>query len=33
MQLIYFIVLKKNPFEFYLSVLPAAITGFAVDSS
>jgi len=32
-QLIYFVVIRKNPFKFYLGVLPAAITGFAVDSS
>jgi solute carrier family 1 (high affinity glutamate transporter) protein 2 len=32
-QLIFFLVTKKNPFKFYVGVLPAAITGFAVDSS
>ncbi|ODM91337.1 Excitatory amino acid transporter 2 [Orchesella cincta] len=33
MQLLYFIFLRKNPFKFYTGVLPAAVTGFAVDSS
>lgn len=33
MQLIYLLIVKKNPLTFYLGVLPAAITGFAVDSS
>lgn len=33
MQLIYFLVLNKNPFKFYLGVLPGAVTGFAADSS
>jgi len=33
MQLLYFIFMRKNPFKFYTGVLPAAVTGFAVDSS
>ncbi|CAL8114336.1 unnamed protein product [Orchesella dallaii] len=33
MQLLYFIFMRQNPFKFYTRVLPAAVTGFAVDSS
>lgn len=31
-QMIYFLVVKKNPFKYYLSIMPAVMTGFATAS-
>lgn len=31
-QLIYVFFIKKNPFEYYLSIMPAVMTGFATAS-
>ncbi|CAG7723968.1 unnamed protein product [Allacma fusca] len=33
MQLIYFAIIRKNPFKFLMGVFPAALTGFSTDSS
>lgn len=33
MQLFYLILVQKNPFKFYLGVLPSAIAAFALQSS
>ncbi|XKL63707.1 hypothetical protein PGB90_006071 [Kerria lacca] len=31
-QLIYFIIVKKNPYKYYLGIMPAIMTGFATAS-
>jgi Na+/H+-dicarboxylate symporter len=33
LQIIYVCIIRKNPFRFYLGVLPSPIAGFALQSS
>jgi Na+/H+-dicarboxylate symporter len=33
MQLIYFVIVQRNPFEFYWGLVPATLTAFATAST
>lgn len=33
MQLIYLVILRKNPFKFYLALMPGMLTAFATAST